>query len=158
MPFSHYPKTVGNIVFAWVLPKPPDVGLEPGRPNVLGRPFAELNRFEKDLAPNEILVGYHDAQPFTRFYGSIACDQPLDVSITFSNDEVDDQGRLVSDDNLDKLHYDAQGARQVYDPAKQEQSGKIFSMIFGRWIRVEIKNLGDKPPTFLRLYIRGSVF
>lgn len=158
MPFSHYPKTVGNIVFAWVQPKPPDVAPEVGKPNFLGRPFSEINRFDKELGPNESLVGYHDAQPFTRFYGSIACDQPLDINLTFSNDEVDEKGLVVCDDNLAKLHYDAQGARQIYDPTKQEQSGKIFSMIFGRWIRVEIKNLGDKAPTVLRLCIRGSVF
>jgi hypothetical protein len=157
MPFSHYPKTVGNIVFAWVQPKPPEVALEQGRPNFLGMPFVELNRFEKALEPGKSFGGHHDAQPFTRFYGSIACDQPLDVSLAFSNDEVDEKGILVNDDNIGMLHYDAIGARQIYDPTKQE-TGKIFTMIFGRWIRVEVKNIGDKEPTFTRLFIRGSVF
>ena len=101
---------------------------------------------------------FHDAQPFTRFYGSIACDQPLDISLVFSNEEVDAKGHVVCDENIEALNYDAWGAHQAYDPAKQEQTGKIFSMIFGRWIRVEIKNLGEAEPAFLRIFLRGSVF
>jgi len=158
MPFSHYPKTVGNIVFAWVQPAPPNVEPEKGRPNFLGRPFSELNRFDKVIEPGGSVVGYHDAQPFTRFYGSIACDQSLSVSLTFSNDEVAADGHLVDDSNIGALYYDALGVRQLYDPTKHEQTSKIFSMIFGRWIRVEIKNVGAKEPTFLRCYVRGSVF
>jgi len=114
--------------------------------------------FKEPIGPGQFVIGCHDAQPFTRFYGSVACDQPLDVSLTFSNDEVDDKGNPINDGNLGELHYDAQGARQLYDPAKQEQTGKIFSMIFGRWIRIEAKNIGNEAPTFLRLYVRGSVF
>lgn len=158
MPLSHYPKTVDNVVFAWVQPPPPDVEPEEGLPDFLGRPFSELNRFEKPLEPGESVVGYHDAQPFTRFYGSIFGDQKLEVSITFSNDEVDDDGIVVCDGNVDKLHYDAWGLRQIYDPAKQEQTGKIFSMIFGRWIRVEIKNVGEFDLSVMRATVRGSVF
>lgn len=158
MSFTHYPKTVRNIVFAWVQPAPPDVEPKKGRPNFLGGKFSARNRFEKALDPSNAVVGYHDAQPFTRFYGSVACDQPLDVSLTFSNDEVDAKGNPVNDDNFGDLHYDVQGARLLYDPMKQEQTSKIFSMIFGRWIRIEAKNMGDAAPTFLRLYIRGSVF
>lgn len=129
-----------------------------GLPDFLGRPFSELNRFRDPIEPGKAVVGYCDAQPFTRFYGSIACDQPLDVSLTFCNDEVASDGRVVSDDNIDSLNYDAHGLHQRYDPTKQEQTGKIFSMIFGRWIRIEAKNIGDSAPKFLRLYIRGSVF
>ena len=158
MPFSHYPKTVSNIVFVWVQPTPPDVSPEARRPDFLGRPFSALNRFRGSIEAGQSVVGYHDAQPFTRFYGSIACDQSLEVSLTFSNDEVDAEGKFVGDDNIKSLHYDALGARQLYDPAKQDQTGKIFSMIFGRWIRVEAKNVGTAALTFIRLYIRGSVF
>lgn len=147
-----------NVVFAWVQPPPPDVEPQAGLPDFLGYPFSELNRFRDSIEPGKSVVGYHDAQPFTRFYGSICCDQPLDVSLVFSNDEVGPDGRVVSDDNIGSLHYDAHGAHQLYDPAKQEQTGKTFSMIFGRWIRIEVKNLGDHAPTFLRLFIRGSVF
>ncbi len=146
------------MVFAWVQPPPPDVPPREGLPNFLGRPFSELNLWKEPIQPGRSVVGYHDAQPFTRFYGSIACDQPLDVSLVFSNDEVDAEGRIVSDDNVGSLSYDAFGTRQLYDPAKQEQTGKIFSMIFGRWIRLEAKSIGDREPTFLRLYLRGSVF
>lgn len=156
--FSHYPKIVGNIVFAWVQPPPPDVEHQKGRPNFVGRPFSELNRFRGPLEPAEVLTGCHDAQPFTRFYGSVFCDQPLEVSLTFSNDEVDAEGHAVNDTNIGDLHYDALGVRQIYDPTKQDQTGKIFSMIFGRWIRVEIKNAGDRAISRMRLCIRGSVF
>lgn len=110
------------------------------------------------LGPGASVVAFHDAQPFTRFYGSIACDVPLDVSLTFSNDEVDAEGHVVTDDNIHVLNYDAFGVRQLYDPAKQEQTGKYFSMIFGRWIRVEVKNVGERPLAILRFYLRGSVF
>jgi len=158
MPFSHYPKTVWNIVFACVQPPPPDIPPEKGKPNFLGLPFSKLNRFRGPLEPGACLVGHHDAQPFTRFFGSIASDQPLEVSLTFSSDEVDAEGRHVSDQNIGRLHYDALGVRQTYDPTKQDQTGKIFSMIFGRWIRIEAKNVGKETPKFLRLYIRGSVF
>ncbi len=160
MPLTHYPKTSDNLVFAWVLPAPPDVEPVEGLPDFLGRPFSELNRWTSSsaLKSNESLVGFHDAQPFTRFYGSIACDQLLDISLTFSNDEVDSAGYVVCDDNLSKLNYDAHGVRQLYDPKRQEQTGKLFTMIFGRWIRIEIKSVGDQEPTYLRVYIRGSVF
>jgi hypothetical protein len=146
------------LVFAWVQPPPPDVDPEDGVPDFLGRPFSELNLFEEPIAAGKSIVAYHDAQPFTRFYGSIACDQSLEISLSFSNDLVDADGRVVCDENLPDLNYDAVGTRQVYDPKKQDQTGKIFSMIFGHWIRVEVKNVGDKEPAFLRFYICGSVF
>lgn len=158
MPLSHYPKTVTNLVLACVHPAPPFVPPPEDLPDFLGRPFSELNLYKKEIAPKESVIAFHDAQPFTRFYGSIACDQPLDVSLSFSNNEVDDDGNFVSDDNIGSLHYDALGVRQIYDPSKQDQTGKFFSMIFGRWIRVEIRNTGDRAPTSLRFYLRGSVF
>src|SRR5438093_1053637 len=120
MPMTHYPKTVENLVFAWVQPAPPDASPKKGFPDFIGRPFSELNLWKAPLEAGEFVVGYHDAQPFTRFYGSIACDQPLDVSLTFSNDEVDAEGNFVSDGNVHSLNYDALGARQLYDPNKQE--------------------------------------
>lgn len=158
MPLTHYPKTAENLVFAWVQPPPRDVRPKKGTPDFLGRPFSELNRFDKAIEPQKSVVAYHDAQPFTRFYGSIASDQPLEVTISFSNDEVDTDGRWVSDDNIAKLRYDAEALRQLYDPNKQGATGKYFVTIFGHWIRVEIKNVGEKPTEALRVYVRGSVF
>lgn len=158
MGLSHYPKTVTNIVFAWVQPVPPDVPPKAGYPDFLGRLFSKLNRFTTPIEPGTSVIGYHDAQPFTRFYGSAACDQPLEISLVFSNDEVDAKGAIICDDNMPSLNYDVHGLRLLYDPTKQEQTGKIFSMIFGRWIRVEIKNVGKVTPAFLRTYVRGSVF
>jgi hypothetical protein len=117
-----------------------------------------VNRFEKAIEPNQTVVSYHDAQPFTRFYGSIASDQPLEVVISFSNDEVAADGRTVSDANIGELNYDAEALKQFYDPKKQGQTGKFFATIFGHWIRVEVKNVGEAPTEKLRVYVRGSVF
>jgi hypothetical protein len=158
VPLTHYPKLAENLIFAWVQPPPPDIAPEEGRPDFLGRPFSELNRFQEPIAPGGSVVGYHDAQPFTRLYGSFACDQPLEVNITFSNDEVDGDGTLVNDDNIASLNYDAHGLHQLYDPTKQEQTGRAFTMLFGHWVKIEIKNIGDRETTILRSFIRGSVF
>lgn len=158
MPMTHYPKTAENLVFAWVQPSPPDVEPQEGLPDFLGRPFSELNRFDKPIDPNQVVVSYHDALPFTRFYGSISSDQPLEVTITFANDEVAADGKPVSDENIGSLNYDAEALRQFYDPKKQGPTGKYFVTIFGHWIRVEIKNVGEKPTEMLRVYVRGSVF
>ena len=157
-PLTHYPKTAENLVFAWVQPAPPDVDPQEGLPDFLGRRFSEVNRFEKAIEPNQIAVGYHDAQPFTRFYGSFASDQPLEITISFSNDDVAVDGKTVSDANIGKLNYDAEALKQFYDPKKQGQTGKFFSTIFGHWIRVEVKNVGEIPTEKLRIYVRGSVF
>lgn len=153
MPFTHYPKLTWNLLAAWVQPAPPR------KPGFLGQPaFADLNRFAEPLKPGDTVVSYHDAQPFTRFMGSIAADQKLEVTFTFANDEVDDAGDFVTDESISKLHYDAEALKQLYDPAKQGASGKYFVTIFGRWLRVEVKNGGDKPTETLRVYVRGSVF
>lgn len=153
MPFTHYPKLAANVIFAWVQPPPPD------KPGFLGQPrFSSLNRFTKPLEPNEVVVGYQEAQNFTRFYGSIASDQKLEVTFTFSNDEVGPDGLHIVDDTLPKLNYDAEALKQLYDPAKQGATGKYFVTIFGRWLRVEVKNVGDKATERLRVFVRGSVF
>jgi hypothetical protein len=123
-----------------------------------GRPFSALNQFRGALTPGQSVVGYHDAQPFTRFYGSVACDVALEISLLFSNDEIDKDGRPIDDANITALNYDALGARQSYDPTKQDQTGRFFALIFGRWLRFEIKNVGESPTTFLRAFVRGSVF
>lgn len=158
MPFSHYPKTVGNVVLAWVQPPPPDVGPDEDLPDFVGQPFSELNSFDKAIEPGESVVGYHDAQPFTRFYGSIASDQPLEVTISFSNDEVDPDGHWITDDNVHRLNYDAEALSLAYDPEKQRQTGKFFVTIYGRFLRVQIKNVGEAPTEELRAWVRGSVF
>jgi len=153
VPFTHYPKLAANVIFAWVQPAPPDA------PGFLGQPaFSTLNRFVKPLEPNEVVVGYQEAQNFTRFYGSIASDQPLIVTFTFANDEVGPDGAPVSDETIAQLHYDAEALKQMYDPTKQAQTGKYFVTIFGRWLRVEVQNAGKKPTSELRVFVRGSVF
>lgn len=158
IPFSHYPKIVNNIVFAWVQPTPPDVDAKKGLPNFLGGRFSDLNRFKKPISPGESVVGYHDAQPFTRFYGSVFSSVSLELILAFSNDEVAHDGNWVTDDNIGELHYDAEALRLLYDPAKQSQTGKFFVTIYGRFLRVEIKNVGETSTTELRAVVRGSVF
>lgn len=80
------------------------------------------------------------------------------MSISFSNEETSADGRYVTDDNIASLHYDAEALKQLYDPAKQAQTGKWFATIFGRYLRVEVKNAGTKPTSMLRVFVRGSVF
>jgi hypothetical protein len=153
MPFTHYPKLASNVIFAWVQPPPPD------HEGFLGQPrFSALNRFKEPLEPNKTVVDYQEAQNFTRFYGTIAADQKLEVTFTFSNDETAPDGAPVTDDVLPKLNYDGEALKQLYDPNKQAATGKYFVTIFGRWLRVEVKNVGDKATEMLRVYVRGSVF
>lgn len=153
MPFTHYPKLAANVVFAWVQPAPPD------KPGFLDQPrFSALNRFKKPLEAGQTVVGYQEAQNFTRFYGSIAADQKLEVTFTFSNDEVGPDGTYVTDESLPSLNYDAESHKQLYDPVKQSATGKFFVTILGRWLRVEVKNVGDVSTKILRVFVRGSVF
>ena len=153
MPFTHYPKLADNIIFAWVQPRPPRKAAFLNM-----RPFAAMNRFRKALSPGEAVVGYQDAQNFTRFYGSIASDQKLEVTFSFSNEEVDAAGDWITDANIASLNYDAEATKQLYEPSKQGATGKYFVTIFGRWLKVEVKNTGDQPTKKLRVFVRGSVF
>ena len=113
---------------------------------------------EGPLEPGKSVVAYHSAQNFTRFYGSLACDQSLEVCFTFSNDEVTAEGDWVTDENMKTLNYDAEALKQAYEPAKQSATGKYLVTIYGRWLRVEVKNVGSKPTSWMRVYVRGSVF
>ncbi len=153
MPYTHYPKLNNNIVLAWVQPAPP------AQPGFLGQPsFGSVNRFTVPLGPGEVFTGYQEAQPFTRFYGSMVSDCLIEVVFSFSNDEVGPDGGWVTDATLPFLNYDAEGLRQQHDPKKPGASSRAFVTIYGRWLRVEIKNLGDRVTTMLRVIIRGSVF
>jgi hypothetical protein len=153
MGFTHYPKTASNVIFAWVFPAPPD------KPNFLNHPrFATLNLMIAPLAPGASVVAYHSAQDFTRFFGSIASDQPMDAEFHFSNDETTNDGDFVTDENMKSLHWDAEALRLAYEPAKQSATGKWLCTIYGRWLRVSITNKGKDPTAFFRAYVRGSVF
>ena len=117
-----------------------------------------MNLATGTLAPGESFVAYHSSQNFTRFFGSIAADQPVEVECTFSNDEVTDDGDWVTDENMKTLHYDAEALKVAYDPTKQAATGKFLVTIFGRWLRVSVKNVGTTPMEKYRIYVRGSVF
>ena len=124
-----------------------------------GQPkFSTLNLFDKPLEPGVVVSAFHDAQPFTRFYGSVASDQPLEMTLAFSNEETDTNGDYVTDDNIASLNFDAEALKQMYEPTKQGPTGKYFCTIFGRYFRVQLKNVGTKPTDFLRVFVRGSVF
>ena len=88
----------------------------------------------------------------------MASDQLLEMTLSFSNEETDVAGNYVTDENIMTLHYDAEGLKQAYEPVKQAATGKYLCMIFGRYLRVEVKNVGSKPTSELRVFVRGSVF
>jgi hypothetical protein len=163
MPFTHYPKLDSNVIFLWRLP------IVPNKPAFLGRKHPK-NLIEGPLKPGETLVAYHSSQNFTRFYGSIYADVPLEITFTFSNDEYDDNGDFVTDANISKLHYDAEAERKLYTA---RSNGKFFVTIFGRWLRVEVHypikkefdenedlqpDPNQKNCEELRLTVRASVF
>ena len=155
MPFTHYPKQSNNLLVAWVYPAPED------KPNFLSYPrFSSVNLLIAPLPAGETVRFYHEAQNFTRFFGSFASDQPLELVCSFSNDEVAPDGEYVSDKNLKDLWYDAESLRQQYDPKKPKlnNGGKFFTTIYGRWICVELTNKGVAATEFLRAYVRCSVF
>lgn len=138
---------------AWVWPRPP------AKPNFLTHPpFDSLNRMTAPLKPGEVFTAYHAAGNFTRFYGSIACDQSLETSFIFSNDEVSSDGHWVTDETLPMLHYDAEAMKLAFDPNKPSATGKFLVTIYGRWLKVEVKNTGKAPTEWMRVYVRGSVF
>ncbi len=156
MSFSHYPKQSNNALWAAVHPAPAD------KPNFLNLPrFSKVNKLRAPLAPGETLRFYCEAQNFTRFFGSIASDQQIEVVCSFSNDEVSPAtGHWATDDNLKDLNYDAEALHQTFDPSKPRLSnnGKFFITIYGRFMLFEVTNVGKAPTEFLRAYLRCSVF
>ncbi len=153
IPFTHYPKLSSNVIFAWVWPRPP------AKDNFFGQPrFDDLNLAVGPLKNGESLFAYHEAQNFTKIYGSVFADQPLEVTFSFSNDEVDKNGDYVTDETLPSLSFDAEALKMAYDPAKQSATGKYLVILYGRWLRVEVKNVGKAPTEIMRVIARGSVF
>lgn len=153
MGYTHYPKQVWNLIGAVRLPPPAD------KDNFLKLPrFSTVNHGKDPIPPGETVVIYHEAQNFTRFTGTLFADQPFEFAIHFSNDVVDDEGDFVSDVNLSKLHYDGEALRHLYDPKKHSATCKYFVSTYGRWMRIEIKNVGTSPIEKMRVYVNGSVF
>lgn len=115
------------------------------------------NLLKEPLPPNKEVSAYHSAQNFTRFYGSLYADQPLEMTASFSNDEVTDDGDWPTDVQLPSLHYDALADHKTYKP-DAPGTGKFFVIIHGKWIKFTVKNIGEETITKMRVYIRGSVF
>lgn len=153
MGYTHYPKQVWNLIGAVRWPAPED------KPNFLMLPsFSSVNHAKAPIPAGASVVFFHEAQNFTRFTGTLFADQPFEFRLSFSNDEVDDAGDFVTDATLPLLHFDGEALRHAYDPAKHAASCKYFVSTYGRWMRVEIKNVGDGPINQIRAYVRGSVF
>lgn len=149
MPMTHYPKTEGNIICAWVWPRPPEMPPFKSLPR-----FSELNLATDTLAPGESFTAHHSVLGCTRLYTSMVSDQPLSVTFEFSNDEVGPDGSWVTDVTLPQLHWDVVETK-LSQPADRKGH---WILILGRWLRVTVKNVGDAPAEELRVYVRGSVF
>lgn len=155
---THYPRQEATLVRCCVWPLPPD------RPNFKTLPkLSELNLLEKYrgqsevLRPGEDVTWYHSALQFSRLFGSLACDQPIEFSYHFSNDEVYEKtGHWITDATLPFLNYDVVAKEGTYKPGERHTGH--FMIIVGRWLRVRFKNVGDAPIKFIRAYARGIPF
>ena len=154
MGFTHYPKQVWNLFGAVRWPAPPD---KPTFLDVMPL-FSTINHGKSSIGAGEKVVFFHEAQNFTRFAGTLFADQSFEFAIHFSNDIVTDDGDFVTDENISKLHYDGEALRHLYDPKKHSGTCKYFVSTYGRWLRVEVKNVGDKAIEQIRVYVNGSVF
>lgn len=141
------------------------------------------NTLFEPLAAKGTAVLWGSAVNFTRYYGSIHSDQPVEVAFDFAGDskvlvqkpgilgdlEVDQSLpenirhfyparnglRDVTDEDLKALHYDA---RAIEVSCKANSSAKFVVTIYGLYLRVTARNLGESPAHSLRLYVFGSVF
>lgn len=159
MSFTHYPKTEYNLIMSWVFPKPkelPRVARHGAPENLMPVPSANL--LFKKLDANQAVIGCHSAQNFTRFYGSILADVPIQMLFDFSNDDFNVNGQHPVDKDLPELNYDANALIHSYDPEKPQMGSKFLVTIYGKWLRVTLKSLSDKPSEVLRVHVRGSVF
>lgn len=149
MDFSHYPRLENDIVVAAHYPAPPD------RPNFKSLPrLSHRNLLDKPLEPGEALVACHSASNFTRFIASLACDAPLTFAAYFSNDEVAPDGHWVQDRNIASLNWDVVALEKKYTPGEKHHG--IWFIKHGKWLKVEVRNVGEHPTGFLRCYVRGS--
>ena len=118
--------------------------------------FNILNNLSEPLKPGEVLEWYHSVQSFSRIFGSLASDQPLEYWYYYSNDETSADGHWVTDDTIHTLNWDITAKEGTYKPG--DKSTGIFLIITGRWLKFRLKHNGTEPVTFLRAYTRGMVF
>lgn len=157
MSFTHYPKTEHNLIMSWVFPiKYEDTRKVRRKTEYVSVP--SMNLMRGDPVKGQVLVGCHSAQNFTRFYGSVYADTPVQLTYEFSNDEYNESGTHPLDNDLPNLHYDAEAQIVQFDPLKPGIGSKQLVTIYGKWLRVTLKFLGETQPSQLRVYIRGSVF
>lgn len=75
---------------------------------------------------------------------------------------IDVRGRReITDEDLPGLNYDGVAMVQNYKPASEGKPAvgdKALVTIYGRWLRVVVANMGEKPVGQLRFYLRASVF
>ena len=149
MDFSHFPRLENDGVVLIHWPCPPDL------PNFKSLPrLAPRNKIKEPLAPGKSIVVCHSAANFTRFIASIASDQPMQFTAKFSLDEVAPDGSYVSDKNIADLNWDVTTDSRKYTPGEVHKG--VWLIRAGKWMRVEVTNLGDKPAEALRVYVRGT--
>lgn len=95
----------------------------------------------KPLKIGESFEGSHVASPYTRFYGTVYSDQPGTLYLEFSCEET-------------PLCWDVCEEKRI-------EAGKgrgIFTLIYGRHLRVRFAHANDQDQKEFRLYICGSCF
>lgn len=144
----------------------------------------------KPLAPGDELVEYRHAVNFTRFYGSVYAPEPLEVAVWFANDQmvkaiapyttasgvvfdraidpghqkyfpVKNELRIITDEDLPRLHYDALGTRVKYVPPTADKDpigDKVIVTIYGVYMKLSVRNTSAKTIDNYRVTICGSVF
>jgi hypothetical protein len=145
--FTHYPKLEKNLVHSAYWRGEGDIR------NTMGVP----------LGPGETITGFASAINFTRFYGSIFADQPLQLVLSFGNDEDHalPDPRYPDTEELQDLtdpadaHYDVVAQEVMSEGGAGEG---FFCIIYGKWLKIEITNTGDEPVKVLRCFTRASVF
>lgn len=159
MSFTHYPKTEYNLIMSWVYPGIKEEARKVRHgdsKNIV--PVPSVNMLKKPLEAKGESIGHHSAQNFTRFYGSIFSDVPIQLLFDFANDDFTKDGKHPLDKDLPLLNYDANALIHAYDPEKPQMGSKFLVTIYGKWLRVTLRNTSDKPSEVLRVHVRGSVF
>lgn len=132
------------------------------------RPFDEVNLARKALLPGEQWEAYHDTVGFSRLFGTVVADVVLATALLFCDREVMPDGSPVdNDEKLRSLPYRVVGSVKksvlptggeefLADPGLPQRT--IFEIPAGRWLKVIVRNVDDKPLTMSEVHFRASVF
>jgi hypothetical protein len=120
--------------------------------------YDSVNCARAPLAPGESWTEYHDVLGFTRMFYGAEANVPLTIEVWYSMQQVTPDGLYVTDESLPLLRYNIFGRRHKYDPERHEQTCKFFEIVHGRWLRLSIKNDGDKLLDLCDINVCPSVF